>query len=180
METIGVQLGRFAPYHLGHQIVTNEIIERHGKDRTLIMVGSATSFNERTPFTFEERRDLIRKVVGPEIEIIPLPDINPGRPVPYEDTFPAWRASIKAIEEARGVNFKFYGGAAEDLSAFGNEFETEVVIDRKNKGKDISATKIRELLRARCFEALKGLIDERIVEDTIRLFHANILKLGLK
>jgi nicotinamide mononucleotide adenylyltransferase len=179
METIGVQLGRFAPYHLGHQMVSKEMIQRHGEKKSLIMVGSSNSFNERTPFTFEERRELIRKALGNEVEIIPLPDINPDRSAPYESTFPAWRASIKEIEQARGVKFKFYGGSAEDLSFFGDEFESEVVVDRTNAGKGISATTIRECLRANLLESLKGLMDERIIEDAARLFHENIQKLGL-
>lgn len=177
METVGVQLGRFAPYHVGHQRMTEEIIKRHGQEKSLIMVGSSNSFNERTPFTFEERRALIQKVVGPDIEIIALPDINPERVFPGQDTYPAWRASIKEIEQARGVKFKFYGGTAEDLSAFGDEFETEVIVDRTKGGRDISATHIRQLLRDRCFEALKGLLDERIIEDVIRFFHTNMQKL---
>ena len=177
METIGVQLGRFAPYHNGHHMITEAIIAKHGADHTLVMIGSSTSLNERTPFTFEQRREMIQKAVGNLVEIMPLPDTDPTQSVPYEDSFAEWRKGIKAIEQARQVQFKFYGGSREDLRIFGDDFPTEVIRDRATAGKGISATAIREQLKAQDITALREVMDERIIADAIHYFHQNIQSL---
>lgn len=55
---LGIVIGRFAPYHIGH----DALIKYAEKDnhKVLVLVGSATqSRNLRTPFSAEERRRLI-------------------------------------------------------------------------------------------------------------------------
>ena len=58
--SLGVFIGRFQPFHLGHQFVIGKALER--VDFLLIIVGSA-QVKERdikNPFSFEERESLIR------------------------------------------------------------------------------------------------------------------------
>ena len=116
MKVTGVQLGRVAPPHSGHEMIMREMLARHGKD-SLVMVGSSNVFNARTPFTFEQRRSLIRKIF-PDIQIIGLPDIDRSRLLHSESTIPLWLEQIKAIQDGMNARFKFYGGSEEDLRFF--------------------------------------------------------------
>ncbi len=157
LETIGVQLGRFAPYHAGHEKVTQKITERHGKEKTLIMVGSSNNLTaERTPYTFEQRVAMIRKRWA-DVKIIGLPDQLKGTRVPDINgaDFAAWIDSIKELEERFRANFKFYGGSEVDTYFLQPYFDTEVIVDRESEGAGISATKMREALLSSDFEALR-------------------------
>lgn len=173
MEKVGVQLGRFAPYHKGHQMVTEQVLERFGPQNTVIMVGSSNAFNDRTPFTFEQRRALIKKLVPEAVRVIGLPDIDPCLRVHGESTIPAWLDQIESIQNEMDVEFVFCGGSEDDLRFFPGRFESEVVVDRETLGKGISATEIRKLIAEAAFEELKAVMDERIVPDAVRFFEAN-------
>lgn len=175
-KTVGVHLGRFAPYHKGHQMVTDILLSKHGAENSLILIGSSNTFNARTPFTFEQRKALIQKLY-PGVKILPLPDINPKLLVHSESTIPVWLEQIKAIEAEMGVRFKFYGGCPQDLRFFTEDFETEVAIDRETEGEGVSASYIRELLWKEDYEALEEFMDQRIVSDAIRYFNQNLTKI---
>lgn len=172
MKVTGVQLGRVAPPHSGHEMIMREMLARHGKD-SLVMVGSSNVFNARTPFTFEQRRSLIRKIF-PDIQIIGLPDIDRSRLLHSESTIPLWLEQIKAIQDGMNARFKFYGGSEEDLRFFPGTFDSEVLVDRHTAGQNISATAVRELLRQRNRAALKDVMNELIIDEAIELFHQNM------
>ena len=102
-------IGRFEPFHLGHQEVVNRALQL--ADKVIILVGS--SFQPRTiknPFTFEERKQMILdsyefltlrdKAEGksPSIIIVPLQDQR------YNDQ--TWTASVQNIVESE-VNKAF-------------------------------------------------------------------------
>jgi nicotinamide-nucleotide adenylyltransferase len=76
MNKIGLYIGRFQPFHRGHEKIINKML----KECYLVIVGigSAQEFNtERNPFTFEERREFItRCFYQKNIVIVPIPDIN--------------------------------------------------------------------------------------------------------
>lgn len=62
---LAVVIGRFEPYHAGHQILINKALMV--ADRVLVLIGS--SFSPRTiknPFTYEERSDMILGSLGLE------------------------------------------------------------------------------------------------------------------
>ncbi len=175
-RVVGVQLGRFAPYHRGHQLITEQVIRRHGVENTLIIVGSSNSLNERTPFTYEQRKALIQKVY-PEIQVVPLEDINPALALHSESTIPLWLEQIRRIQAEIGVIFKFYGGCEHDLRFFHDDFDSEVVVDRETAGEGISATQVRELLRQKAYDALKKVMDERVIADAIAYYHENLTRI---
>ncbi len=61
-----VFVGRFRPFHVAHKRVADEAL-RLGK-RVIILVGSSNApRGDRNPFLFEEVRDMIWGVYGPEI-----------------------------------------------------------------------------------------------------------------
>jgi len=156
-----VYLGRFSPLHKGHEAVINGVIERHGTDNLLIIIGSSTSHNNRTPYTFEERSNMIRAIF-PNANIIGLPDIKPDRVFFKEDTNERWLKSIKEIEEDMNAEFTFFGGSAEDLAVLSREFKTEVIVDRDKDPEKISATKVREAFESGDIEKAKSMISERV------------------
>lgn len=56
-ETL-VFIGRFQPFHLGHQTIIEQALEN--ANRVLVLVGSANAARSfRNPFTYEERHDMI-------------------------------------------------------------------------------------------------------------------------
>jgi bifunctional NMN adenylyltransferase/nudix hydrolase len=58
--SLGVFIGRFQPFHLGHQFIIQKALEQVGS--LLIVIGSAQDSHRslKNPFTFEERKILIR------------------------------------------------------------------------------------------------------------------------
>lgn len=73
----GMMLGRFQPFHFGHQNIVNEII-LSGK-KPIILIGSINEDRNvnTNPLTFEERKSLI-EIIYPnnEVEILGIKDMN--------------------------------------------------------------------------------------------------------
>ena len=72
-------IGRFQPLHNGHLHDLKEAIKF--SDKVIVGVGSSNESNTTdNPFSFEERKNMIEKVIKKEhlqkIEILPIPDIN--------------------------------------------------------------------------------------------------------
>lgn len=176
INTIGVHLGRFAPYTKGHKNLTKAIIQRHWVENSLIMIWSSNVFNLRTPFTFEQRKKIIELII-PGIKIIPLPDTNPN--ALYHDTswekINKWILSIKKIQNQFNTRFKFYWWSEQDLKYLKTWFETEELI---NRGGDwISATQVREYLKTWEHEKLKWVLDDRIIPIACHYFNENMEQL---
>ena len=73
-----VFIGRFQPFHNGHKVVVDHALNL--SERVVVFVGSANrSRSERNPFTFEERKQMIRASYSDgendRIMIMPLDDI---------------------------------------------------------------------------------------------------------
>ncbi len=74
----GLYIGRFQPYHLGHQAVLESISEE--VDEIVIVIGSAQeSHTTENPFTAGERMDMIYGALGElrsRCYVIPLQDVK--------------------------------------------------------------------------------------------------------
>ena len=74
----GLYIGRFQPYHLGHQAVMHKIAEE--VDEIIIVVGSAqVSHTPENPFTAGERMTMIYgalKDLRDRCYVIPLQDVD--------------------------------------------------------------------------------------------------------
>jgi nicotinamide-nucleotide adenylyltransferase len=74
----GLYVGRFQPYHLGHQAVLQKIIEE--VDEIVIVIGSAQeSHTPENPFTAGERMDMIYAALEDlrdRCYVIPLQDVK--------------------------------------------------------------------------------------------------------
>lgn len=169
MRTKYVYLGRFSPFHKGHQNMVEKMVAAHGSDNVLIMVGSSNAYNERTPYTFEERKKMINTLF-PDIEVIPLPDGKPGLVYFDGSTNDVWLSNIQKIEAEINSSFVFYGGSAEDLEVLAERFKTIILVDRKTCFEGLSATLIREALKTNNQETLDKYLDPRITNQAIAGF----------
>ena len=76
----GLFVGRFQPFHLGHLNAIKWILDRC-ENVTVIIGSSQESFTKKNPFTFEERKDMIKRSLEKEsvkeeqYEIIGIPDV---------------------------------------------------------------------------------------------------------
>src|SRR3989339_1341083 len=110
MKEVGVLLGRFSPFYKGHQAQADSMIRERGLENCLIIIGSSDSYNYRTPFSYEQRREIIKQIY-PGMTIIPLPDINPELVYFDGSTNDQWLAEIEKLEKSMSVRFIFYGGS---------------------------------------------------------------------
>jgi nicotinamide-nucleotide adenylyltransferase len=74
----GLYIGRFQPYHLGHQSVLQKIAEE--VDEVVVAIGSAqVSHTKENPFTAGERLTMIYRALGDygkRFYVIPLVDVD--------------------------------------------------------------------------------------------------------
>ena len=76
-----VFIGRFSPFHVGHKKVIDEALSR--ADRVLVLIGSANRSRDFfTPFSYEEREELIRLHYKDNTRLI----ISPLNDYMYNDT----------------------------------------------------------------------------------------------
>ncbi len=76
---ISLFIGRFQPLHNGHLHDIKKAIEF--SDKIIVGIGSSQEKDTRdNPFSFEERKEMIEKIIKKEnldnIEILAIPDIN--------------------------------------------------------------------------------------------------------
>lgn len=162
MKNKFIYLGRFSPFHIGHQKLVEKLLEKQRESDILIMVGSSNTYNIRTPYTFDERQKMINKIF-PNIEVVPLPDGKPGLMYFDGSTNDIWLGSIKKIEKSRRENFIFVGGCKRDLEILAQGFQTVVLLDRDSSLVPISATQVREALKNNDSSELERQLDPRIV-----------------
>lgn len=157
-----VCLGRFSPLQLGHQRAISTLIEKFGQDNVLVLIGSSTSINSRTPYSYERRKAMI-STIFPKLRILPLPDTNPSLVHFDGSTNDLWLDNLSALESNFNAHFIFYGGSTEDLAVLAERFETAVLVDRFGIGEGISATQVRLALDKGDTEALGSLLDPRVL-----------------
>lgn len=87
-----VFIGRFQPFHLGHQEVVNKALKLG--NRVIILVGGyGKARSPRDPWTFDERRDMIRSVY-PNNKVI----IEPIKDYTYNDSM--WLENVQNTVQA--------------------------------------------------------------------------------
>jgi bifunctional NMN adenylyltransferase/nudix hydrolase len=154
VRKLTVFIGRFSPFHLGHEEVLMRAL--NSSEVVLLLIGSSYSArNIKNPFTYDERYNMIyswyiqnQKYVKGKLVIQPIIDH------PYNDQ--AWIRDVQSeviktcawIENFTGK--PYLTGAERDhtswyLQAFGDFFEKDFVAETR-VGFDRSATEIRENL----------------------------------
>lgn len=84
-----VFIGRFQPFHVGHESVIREALNQ-AKEVIVVVGSSFAARNIRNPFTFEERKAMIKSVFPQEnVKVVPVADY------PYDDG--KWIAAIQSL-----------------------------------------------------------------------------------
>lgn len=78
---LGLLVGRFQPFHLGHLEVVRHLLDAEPGTRLLLAVGSAQeSYTEANPLTAGERLEMIARALPAEaaarVQAIPVVDVN--------------------------------------------------------------------------------------------------------
>jgi len=159
---IGLYLGRFQPLHIMHEYVISELIKDFGYDNSCIIIGSASSSNDKNIFSYDERKKMIQNIYPEMKNIFPLND--------YMDDN-VW---LRKFYEIILNNFNFikgpedvviYCGCFEDVIFFKNSGFKIKTFERKISSSDnISATKIREAIINNNVEYIKSMINIKNLE----------------
>jgi len=76
-------IGRWQPFHSGHKYLVDQALSQ---GKAVCIACRDTPISEKDPYSFEQRKEMIRRVFGNKVEIIKIPDIesiNIGRNVGY-------------------------------------------------------------------------------------------------
>ena len=163
MKKLAVFVGRFNPIHNGHTVVIREMIDKHGIENCLLIIGSSNApLSLRHFFSYNERKKLIQKMF-PSIKLVGLPDYHNEK---------EWLAALDDILRASGTNLSdviFFGGCQEDVRFFVDDGRECTILNRFD-GSSIktSATEVRDALIAG--RPLDNLVDESILSDMQDLF----------
>lgn len=84
-----VFIGRFQPFHNGHKAIIDAALEK-AKEVIVVVGSSFAARNIRNPFTFEERRSMIKAVFPQDnVKVVPVSDY------PYDDN--KWVAAVQNV-----------------------------------------------------------------------------------
>lgn len=72
MKRYGILIGRFQPLHLAHQSIINEIM--HDGLTPLIFIGSSNKVDDKNPFSYSQRFNIIHSIYGDEVVTLPIAD----------------------------------------------------------------------------------------------------------
>ena len=103
---LGFTVGRFQMLHEGHE----QLIDIGLKmcDKFIILLGSSNEYRtEKNPFTFEERKEMIKIIYGDKVEVYPIINIGIGY-------VPEWGQYLNNT-------IKFYTGNEPDFAIVGSE-----------------------------------------------------------
>jgi len=144
---LAVYIGRFQPFHNGHNAVIKEAFSIANK--VLVLVGSTnTSINIKNPFTFEERRNMIINSTTLPVEVMPLDDYI------YEEN--QWLTDVQELV-GDNTNVCIIGHSKDESSYYLKHFPQWDFVDVEYH-ETIDATMIRELLYNGKLSFIKGAI----------------------
>jgi len=158
-----VFIGRMQPFHQGHSHIVKRALDQ--ADEVIIVVGSsfaARSF--RNPFTFDERKTMIKQLFPQEnVKVVPVSDY------PYDDN--KWVAAVQSVVMAA---MKFIPGPASVALVGHKKDETSYYLNLFKQWNSISvenlngynATTIREYLLNSGFENI--LLDGSLNDSTMK------------
>lgn len=107
-----VFIGRFQPFHIGHESVIQEALKQ--AKQVVVVVGSSfTARTTKNPFTFAERKQMIKAVFPTDrVVVVPVGDF------PYDDT--KWVAAVQSAVTTAIPSVKDIGliGHSKDSSSY--------------------------------------------------------------
>lgn len=155
-EIIGIFIGRFEPFHIGHADVVRQILQHC--DRVLILIGSSHgSLDPKNPFSFKKRQEMISNYCdatfpGRVAGIFPLKDH-------IKDT--DWAIQVRQVVQAVSSNAEVVlYGYHKDSSSYYLDFFPDWTFKELDNFEGINATEIRD----RMFET-DGMDDNRVPKE---------------
>lgn len=136
-----VFIGRFQPFHNGHKAVIETALEQ-AKEVVIVVGSSFAARNIRNPFTFEERKTMIKAVFPSDnVKVVPVSDY------PYDDN--KWINAIMKIVKSTvpdAVDIGLIGHSKDSTSYYLEIFpEWKNHVEVEDVG-GINATDIRKML----------------------------------
>lgn len=107
-----VFIGRFQPFHNGHKAVIDAALQQ-AKEVVIVVGSSFAARNIRNPFTFSERKDMIKSVFPTDrVKVVPVSDY------PYDDN--KWINAIQRIVDETVPHAKDVGliGHSKDSTSY--------------------------------------------------------------
>jgi hypothetical protein len=96
-RTIAIYPGRFQPYHAGHQVAYDALVQQFGKENVFI-ASSDKQDSIKSPFSFKEKQEIISRMFDiPSEQIVQVK--NPYSPREIVDNFPENTTVIFAVGE---------------------------------------------------------------------------------
>ena len=135
-------ISRFAPFHLGHEHIINKMKKFFNTKDCVLFIGSSSTYDKNTPFTYLQRKEFITTVF-PDIFKIGIPDHKH-----YDQSGDAWCQYLWDMinwkfEWSKQDNTMFFAGCEEDVSFF-IERGYNVYIEKRSG--EVSGTLIRHKL----------------------------------
>ena len=109
---LGVYLGRFSPFHVGHDVVVDTMVidfDFKYEDVLLIIGSSTTQGSMRHMFDYSERRRWIKRVY-PDLNIVGLADFPSSNDIWFQMLVDIINLKGRRIEDC-----VFYTGCMEDV-----------------------------------------------------------------
>ena len=165
-----VFVGRFSPFHNGHKAVIDSALER-AKEVIVVVGSSFAARNTRNPFTFEERKEMIKSVYPDNrVKVVPVSDY------PYDDN--KWVAAVQNVVRgamswsADPINIGLIGHEKDGTSYYLKIFPTWGSVSVPNVD-GINATDIRhDLLENWCLKHSQDKVPSE-VDETLWSIVAN-------
>jgi bifunctional NMN adenylyltransferase/nudix hydrolase len=136
-----VFIGRFQPFHNGHKAVIDAALEQ-AKEVVIVVGSSFAARNIRNPFTFEERKAMIKSVFQTDrVKVVPVSDY------PYDDN--KWVNAIQKIVDDTipyAVDVGLIGHSKDSTSYYLNIFPRWKNHVEVSNVDGVDATTIRKVL----------------------------------
>ena len=149
-QPIAVYPGRFQPYHAGHQVAYDALVEKFGKGNVYIVTSNKQD-STTSPFGFDDKQEIMTTMFGiSEDHIIQVK--NPYNPRELLDQFPEDTPVVMALGEkdADRLGGKYFQRYADDSAMEGNKTAGYIWIapppNLEVNGKEISGSQLRAVM----------------------------------
>lgn len=166
---IWIIIWRFNPLHIWHEALINESLKNN--DKTIIILWSTDKIDSNNPLNKDKREELVKLIYVDFIDkwIIEIKNI-----ADYESDLEWFLEIKKLLNSYLNEKLTFYWWdvkndyAIKVIKQFRDKFENKIFfVEKSRKIINISATRIRLMLKEGDFKMLKRFVNEKIVKYLI-------------
>lgn len=169
-QRIGVILARFQPIHMGHIELIHQAYQEN--DLIYIFIGSSTTTNERNPFPYTTRSNLLITALQDydlwmKTKVIALPDLFGEQNNSLTWGFYLYANIIRSIKQD-SFNM-YYGDSASTIATWFTEYilKNHIHLHYVDRTNPVSSTIIREKILQGA--SLEGLVPNAVIEQQVTL-----------